>query len=143
MLSTKKALPSTIKCEHVGSRCASIAVAVIDRGKDEEMSPTRRTPAAPVAPPPSPAESLEWLLNFLRRDVGTLRPGELLDLRTDAVRFLLDANPAAIVPTDAPDSYKIALAKRKGERVAETNRRTITDDAVLVDLQTTLRASVG
>jgi hypothetical protein len=83
------------------------------------------------------------LLEFLRRDLGTLRRQEWCDLRADAVRFLCNANPAAIIPTDAPNPYTIALAKRQGQRVAETTRPAVTDNAVLVNLQTTLRASVG
>jgi hypothetical protein len=89
--------------------------------------------------PPSAEQRLEWLLEFLQRDVTALRPGERLDLGTDVVRFLLA--PAVIVPTAAPDGYAIALAKMKGETVPEAPAPTLTDEALLT-LQTALRAGV-
>lgn len=45
-------------------------------------------PKKPDHPPaPSERERLEWLLVFLRTDVETMRPGELLDLRDDVMRL--------------------------------------------------------
>ena len=50
----------------------------------------RRGGARPtlVLPEPSARARIAWLLDFLRRDVEALRPGEWLDLRVDVQRLL-------------------------------------------------------
>src|SRR5690348_8333720 len=91
---------------------------------------------------PSAEERLAWLLAFLRRDLAALRPGERIDLEADVVRFLRD--PAAIVPTAAPNPYRLGLAKLRGEVPApEPDQLKITDDALVEQLQTALQGGVA
>ena len=51
--------------------------------------PIQRKPAPDPAsrPAPSTRERAEWVLEFLRRDVVDLSPGEVIDLRDDIIRF--------------------------------------------------------
>ncbi len=51
--------------------------------------PIQRKPSPDLAsrPAPSTRERAEWVLEFLRRDVGDLSPGEVIDLRDDIIRF--------------------------------------------------------
>ena len=53
---------------------------------------SQRVPATAVHEKPlTDRERITWLLSFLRRDVESLRPGEVLDLRADFGRYLYAA----------------------------------------------------
>ena len=58
----------------------------------------KQTPPATGKPAQegSDRERLLWLLEFLRRDIATLRPGELLDLRNDVFPYLHEATLATL-----------------------------------------------
>jgi len=63
---------------------------------------TKRNP--PASPPVEPnRERIVWLLEFLRRDMTTMKPGELLDLRQDVFTYLHEATLATITHDDDPD----------------------------------------
>jgi hypothetical protein len=59
--------------------------------------------AAPPVPEHSDRERILWLLEFLRRDVAALRPGELLDLRNDVFPYLHCGDLATVTVFDADD----------------------------------------
>jgi hypothetical protein len=63
---------------------------------------------------PDERERLRWLLDFLQRDVTTLRTGERLDLADDMDRLLWLRDPAVVEAPDAPDAYAHDLAKLRG-----------------------------
>src|SRR4051794_2007780 len=63
----------------------------------------KQTPPAPAPPERSDRERLLWLLEFLRRDIAALRPGELLDLRNDVFTYLHEATSATVTVLDDPD----------------------------------------
>ena len=58
-------------------------------------------------------ERLTWLLDFIERDLTTLRPGERLDLTEDVLKVLSFRDPSIdLASVDPPDGYAFALKKK-------------------------------
>jgi hypothetical protein len=75
-----------------------------------KKKPSRRRPAPKeVAPEPSSQQRVTWLLDFLQRDVASLRVGELIDVGIDAVRYLLD--PKAVISRGDDDADAVVFFK--------------------------------
>jgi hypothetical protein len=97
---------------------------------------TKRTPPAPPSVPPD-RERINWLLEFLRRDLTALRAGERLDLRDDMNRLLAYRDPASSMPSEPPDGYAFALAKLKGAPDISW------PDSLVLEVQTKLTAGIA
>lgn len=98
----------------------------------------KQTPPAPAQPPPerSNRERLLWLLEFLRRDIAALRPGELLDLRNDVFPYLHEPTLATGVPDD-PD-----LPALKPARAEDADPVVVLARDLLARVQSELRTGV-
>ena len=61
-------------------------------------------------------ERIEWLLQFLRLDIQNLRPGELLDLRTDVANFCFSSGQVltAILSPDRDSDVNLFLFTGEG-----------------------------
>src|SRR5712671_3062861 len=108
------------------------------RLRASEARPMKKT-VNPTSPAVPAAEArIDWLLDFLQRDLMALRPGERLDLRDDWARLLAFRDPAidlhAVTP---PDGWAYALTKLKGAPDVEYF------DALAIDVQTTLKAGIA
>src|SRR5687767_1958894 len=97
------------------------------------MKKRQSPPPAPQQARPSSEERLDWLLTFLRRDLTTLRPGEWLDLADDVWRQLLHDPAVDVAP---PNSYDLALAKRKGAPDIPW------PESVVIEVQSKLRVGI-
>jgi hypothetical protein len=75
--------------------------------KRERLGKRKARPARRAAPPTDPElpdrERILWLLDFLRRDVTTLRPGELITLRNGVFPHLHWAELATVTVHDADE----------------------------------------
>src|SRR5688572_18874001 len=89
-------------------------------------------------PVPADEERIDWLVDFLQRDLTTLRPGERLDLHDDWAGLLAFHDPAIdLAAVTPPDGYAYALAKLKGAPDVEYF------DALALEVQATLKAGVA
>ena len=76
---------------------------------------SKKVPAAAVHEKPlTDRERITWLLSFLRRDVESLRPGEVLDLRADFGRYLYAAfeSDDSVYLADLQQDLLAGLAQR-------------------------------
>jgi len=97
--------------------------------------------AAPPAPERSDRERILWLLEFLRRDVAALRPGELLDLRNDLFPYLHCGDLATVTVVDADELR--ALGPVPPRRATVDSRQVIAAARdLMAGLQGQLRAGV-
>ena len=63
---------------------------------------------------PTSRDRIRWLLEFLRRDVDALRPGEMLDLGTDVELYLLGPRSARLNDEDRPLGREVLREFRAG-----------------------------
>ena len=76
--------------------------------REVTLATRRKRPAAPPTPPEkSSQERVEWLLEFLRRDVADLTLGAVYDFKSGIFPYLHEPDLAAV--TDFPPQEMIAL----------------------------------
>ena len=61
-------------------------------GRVKRKGPAKRTQVPDRPAEPTDRERILWLLDFLRQDLATTRPGALFDLRDDVMRYLHRVN---------------------------------------------------
>jgi hypothetical protein len=97
-------LTETLHTATISGNCYDRWIHCLALHEEVEMTQRRGNPPEPTAD-----DRAAWLLEFLDRDVATLRAGEMLDLGVDVVRYLLD--PRAVVVPGAEEAEAVILVK--------------------------------